>query len=233
MIFQKSWSNLSWFLLITLAISALMIISSCTPESSQVVEDVEQSNDRSIATDQPEIGSSDGLNDEESEGEPPKSDRSENKELNDEQGEERDSEIEAEDFSPEPTAISRSDRLTPTDHLLEGVERVPDLGETPVVGEVPQDILKPILEDVHDKSGADIEDVKVIRAENIIWPDGSMGCGKPGEMYTQAQVPGYWVVLEVNGDSYDYRVTENGYFNICDQSRPSNQPPAIGGTPDM
>jgi hypothetical protein len=187
-----------------------------------------------IATDEPETGSSDGLNDAESEDGASVGGDSENEELKNEQGEDRDSEIEAEDTSPEPTTIApRSDRLTPTVHPTVVVERVPDLDETPVVGEVPQDIMESILEDVLDRSGADIEEVKVIRGENIIWPDGSMGCGKPGEMYTQAQVPGYWVIMEVDGQAYDFRITESGYFTLCDQSLPSIQPPASVGTPDM
>ncbi len=209
-----------------------MIISSCAPGGTQVAEDVEQTEDRAIATDQPGTGSRDGLNKAESEDGASVGEGSENHELITKQGEAKETEIEEADAAQE-TAISRSDRLTPTAHPPEGVERVPVLSETPVVGEVPLDIMDSILEDVLERSGADIEDVKVIRAENIVWPDGSLGCAKPGEMYTQAQVQGYWVVLEVGGETYDYRVTENGYFNLCDQSRPSIQPPDIGGTPDM
>ncbi len=32
----------------------------------------------------------------------------------------------------------------------------------------------------------------------------------------QAPVQGYWVVLEVGGESYDYRAADTGYFALCE-----------------
>ena len=29
-------------------------------------------------------------------------------------------------------------------------------------------------------------DVKVVSAQSVIWPNGALGCAKPGEMFTQA-----------------------------------------------
>jgi hypothetical protein len=36
----------------------------------------------------------------------------------------------------------------------------------------------------------------VVQAEAVTWPDGALGCPEPGIVYTQALVPGYWVVVE-------------------------------------
>ena len=52
-----------------------------------------------------------------------------------------------------------------------------------------------------------------------------------GVLYTQAQVDGYWVVLEVGKEHFDYRVGANGYFSLCigggdfSISPPDNSPP--------
>ena len=52
--------------------------------------------------------------------------------------------------------------------------------------------------------------------EAVTWNDGSLGCAKPGEMYTQALVDGFRVVVEVNGREYDYRVPRDGEPRLCE-----------------
>jgi hypothetical protein len=75
-----------------------------------------------------------------------------------------------------------------------------------------------------------LEAITITRAEAIVWNDGSLGCPQPGEVYTQATVPGYWIVLEVNGRAYDYHAAENGYFILCQNSQPLSPP--VVGTPN-
>lgn len=51
---------------------------------------------------------------------------------------------------------------------------------------------------VHDFAAAEglsPDDVRVVQVEAVTWPDGALGCPSPGEMYTQALVPGYDVAL--------------------------------------
>jgi hypothetical protein len=48
------------------------------------------------------------------------------------------------------------------------------------------------------------EDIEVLTAEQVTWPDGSLGCPQPGEMYTQALVEGYRVILDVAGQEVHY-----------------------------
>ena len=49
----------------------------------------------------------------------------------------------------------------------------------------------------------------------LTWPDGSLGCPKPGEMYTQMIVPGYRVVLQAGGERYAYHSDQRGRFVVC------------------
>ena len=48
------------------------------------------------------------------------------------------------------------------------------------------------------------DDIEVVRSEAVTWPDGSLGCPRSGEMYTQALVEGYRIVLSVRGDRVHY-----------------------------
>jgi hypothetical protein len=117
------------------------------------------------------------------------------------------------------TEVTRTIRLTPA-ATLDG---------TVVAGEVPEEMLTAVYQDLITTENISQEAITVIRAEAIIWNDGSLGCPQPGEVYTQATVPGYWIVLEVNGRTYDYHTAETGYFILCQNSQPLSPP--IVGTP--
>ena len=47
------------------------------------------------------------------------------------------------------------------------------------------------------------------------WNDGSLGCPQPGELYTQALVDGFQVLLEVDGEEFDYRVGSGTAVHLC------------------
>lgn len=85
----------------------------------------------------------------------------------------------------------------------------------PVVGEVPRTYLDPVVADAADRAGIDTEAVAVTRSQAAQWPDGSLGCPQPGQMYTQAVVDGYWIELNAGGVDYDYRLDGHGSFRLC------------------
>ncbi|MAT95726.1 MAG: hypothetical protein CL608_01055 [Anaerolineaceae bacterium] len=126
------------------------------------------------------------------------------------------------------TEISRTIRLTPA--ATPAIEIVPTLEESGVVGEVPEEMMAAVYQDLISTENIAQEAITVTRAEAIIWNDGSLGCPQPGEVYTQATVPGYWIVLEANGRSYNYHAAENGYFILCQNNQAPKTP--IVGTPN-
>ena len=87
---------------------------------------------------------------------------------------------------------------------------------SPVTGEVPDDLLAAIVADLAARENVLAEEINVVRGQEVIWPDGSLGCAQPGMMYTQAQVSGYWVVLRAGESEYDYRASATGYFILCE-----------------
>jgi hypothetical protein len=102
----------------------------------------------------------------------------------------------------------------------------------PVPGEVPEDLLTKILTDLQEREGIDREEIVIERAEAVVWPDGSIGCPQPGLMYPQVLTPGYFVVLRVAEDLYNYHAGESGGFKLCEQSLPGKIPsPESGADP--
>ena len=95
-------------------------------------------------------------------------------------------------------------------------------------GQVPQAILDPILNEAAALAKVSREQLVIVRAQSVIWSDGSFGCTEPGMMYTQILVNGYWVVIEAEGQKYDFRVGSGGSFRLCPPGRgqPPSQPAA-------
>jgi hypothetical protein len=80
---------------------------------------------------------------------------------------------------------------------------------------IPPEILDRVIEDGVRHSGVDRERCRVLFARAVTWPDGSLGCPEPGRSYTQALTLGYWIVLEIQGKPFDYRVTRLGHIRLC------------------
>lgn len=81
-----------------------------------------------------------------------------------------------------------------------------DPSPLPQTGEAPDEIVQAAVRAAIAAAGlAEDTTVTVVRDEAVLWPDGSLGCPRPGVMYTQAEVPGYWVELEIAGQRFDYR----------------------------
>jgi hypothetical protein len=81
--------------------------------------------------------------------------------------------------------------------------------------EAPAAILDKVRADAATRAGIDAAAVKLVSSEAVMWPNGALGCGKPGEMVTQAIVPGYRIELEANGQRYSYHTSERGRFRLC------------------
>lgn len=52
--------------------------------------------------------------------------------------------------------------------------------------------------------------ITVVSWEPVDWPDTSLGCPEPGMMYAQVITPGYRVVLEVEGKTYEAHTDRGG-----------------------
>ncbi len=94
-------------------------------------------------------------------------------------------------------------------------------GTSSVEGEVPGAIIDAARADLRGRVGQAADDAEVVVARSVTWSDGSLGCPLPGQVYTQALEPGYWVVLELDGRRYDYRVGRSGTVRLCERPFPA------------
>ncbi len=103
--------------------------------------------------------------------------------------------------------------------MLRGA-RNPKPATEAVAGEVPDAILNQMKADLATRVGKSADGARVLRAEQVVWPDGSIGCAKPGVLYTQQTVPGYLVELEFDGKRYRYHAPLAGGAIYCERPGP-------------
>jgi len=70
----------------------------------------------------------------------------------------------------------------------------------------------------------DVAFTEIVSSRAFDFPDSSLGCPQPGMAYVQAITPGQRVLVRMNGEQYDVRVSGSRAL-ICDQKvlRNSNQ----------
>jgi hypothetical protein len=54
------------------------------------------------------------------------------------------------------------------------------------------------------------EEVAMLSSEPVEWPDTSLGCPQPGEMYAQVITPGYRFLLQAKGQEYEVHTDQTG-----------------------
>lgn len=63
-------------------------------------------------------------------------------------------------------------------------------------------------------------EVTVVTQEEIVWRNGALGCPEEGMMYTQALVDGSLLILEVDGQQYEYHGRAGGSLEFCADPAP-------------
>jgi hypothetical protein len=102
----------------------------------------------------------------------------------------------------------------------------PPAVEEKAVTNAPAEMIEAALDDADNRSTTARADIKVVSEEAVTWPDGSLGCPKPGMMYTQALVPGYRIVLQAGEQTLNYHAMSRGRPFYCPAGRVAPPVPA-------
>lgn len=69
--------------------------------------------------------------------------------------------------------------------------------------------------DLAQRLGASPDEIEVVEARQVTWPDTSLGCPEPGMMYAQVLTPGVLVRLLYAGDHYRYHGGRAALPRLC------------------
>ncbi len=72
------------------------------------------------------------------------------------------------------------------------------------------------------------EEIQVVSVEAVDWPDTSLGCPQPGMMYAQVITPGFRVVLEAEGQTYEYHTDRSRAVVLCESIGGSDEATSKG-----
>jgi hypothetical protein len=80
-----------------------------------------------------------------------------------------------------------------------------------------------VLQRLIEKAKADLvqqfaisaDQIRVVEAREVTWPDASLGCPQPASAYAEVLTPGYWVLLEADGRQYPYHADQAEQLILC------------------
>jgi len=72
--------------------------------------------------------------------------------------------------------------------------------------------------------GLPIDQITLVSTEAVTWPDGCLGVQSLGVVCTQALVEGFKIILEADGDQYEFHTNQDGSLIVLAESDP---PPSI------
>jgi hypothetical protein len=78
--------------------------------------------------------------------------------------------------------------------------------------------------DLVGRLGVTEEDIVVKSVEAIQWRDTSLGCPQLGMIYAQVITPGFRVVLEVEGQAYEYHTDGGQSVVLCEEESMTDTP---------
>jgi len=66
------------------------------------------------------------------------------------------------------------------------------------------------------KTGVEIEDIATVSVEEVNFSDPSLGVREPGVEYEQVVTPGLIIILEADGEEYEYRASGTKVIEVPD-----------------
>ncbi len=77
--------------------------------------------------------------------------------------------------------------------------------------------------DLAQRLGVEISAIMLVSNKEVVWPDATLGCPKPGMDFTPINIPGHILTLQAEGKRYVYHTDELTRVILC---------PAEGEGPD-
>ena len=79
-----------------------------------------------------------------------------------------------------------------------------------------QDLITNVKADLAGRLSLPAEEITLLEYTEVEWSDSSMDCPERGMSYLQVITPGYRIILQANGNSYEYHSNRDSYFVYCE-----------------
>jgi hypothetical protein len=120
-----------------------------------------------------------------------------------------------------PLSACSMDKPAPTG--IAPPTRIPDppaqtaapAGDSVAVASVPREVRRAVVADAARRFKVAESAVVLSRAEQVTWNDGSLGCPRPGQMYTQMLVSGFRILATTSAGQMEYHTDAQGLAVTC------------------
>lgn len=89
-----------------------------------------------------------------------------------------------------------------------------------------QNLIDTAKVDLAERVTVSTEDIVLLEAARVTWPDSSLGCPQEGMAYMQVITPGYLIRLSSGGQVYEYHAGRSTEVLYC-----ADPMPPVEGTP--
>ena len=83
-----------------------------------------------------------------------------------------------------------------------------------------QNLIERAKADLANRLAVSTNEISLMEATSVIWPDSSLGCPQEGMLYMQVLTPGYLILLEHSGNTFEYHAGSRDSLVTCDNPSP-------------
>jgi len=111
-------------------------------------------------------------------------------------------------FSPLATTTMQGDSPT-----------MPSIHSTPTISDL-QSLIEKAKTDLAQRLSISIDQINGIEAKAVVWSNSSLGCPQPGMVYAEVLTPGYLILVNANGQDYEYHAGKGADIFYCESPLP-------------
>ena len=78
-----------------------------------------------------------------------------------------------------------------------------------------QELIAKAQSDLAQRLNTSVAQIQFVSFQSVDWPNLTLGCPQQKMSYAQVSIPGYLIVLEVNGNQYEYHGRLGGDPFLC------------------
>ncbi len=133
---------------------------------------------------------------------------------------------------PSRPVLLRDTGIAPPTRIPDAAEVVPQPPGTPVTtAEVPKSVRRAVVADAAKRFNVAESAIVLVRAQQVTWSDGSLGCPEAGMKYTQNLVPGYVIAAQSSAGELLYHTDTREQARSCGLTRPKTNRKLMEQTP--
>lgn len=78
-----------------------------------------------------------------------------------------------------------------------------------------QEIIEAAARDLNVQTDVPVDEIELVSAAHVIWPNGGLGCPEEGMAYAEVQIEGMFITLRAGNQTHTYHTDATNQFVLC------------------